>query len=89
MRLIAHFPDTLIKPAKATVQMIDAIILRELIPNPIERELAARDAIRVSPNQRTKVTRIPNVLLKRVETENDIAKGSGSIRRQHDVIAPP
>src|ERR1051326_3632453 len=61
--------------------MIRAIVLTQLILNSIEGKPSARDAIRVSPNQPTKVELIPDVVREFVETKNYIAIRSLSVGR--------
>lgn len=74
-------PDDLVESFPSAVQMIDAVVGRERVRLPVEREAAARDPIRVAPDDCAEVTRIPQVLVGRPVPEDDVGKAAGSIGR--------
>src|SRR5438270_7867618 len=60
------------KPQRASMQLVLALVRHQRMLLSVEEESAARDAIGVSPNQGTEVHRIPNVVVEAVVARSDV-----------------
>src|SRR6185436_3294415 len=50
--ILGRTPHTFIKTVEAAMKMIDAVVLRQLIIDAVQRELSAGDAIRMTSDER-------------------------------------
>src|SRR2546430_16799014 len=63
------------------MEAVRPVVAREVVRHAVECELAACDAVRVSPDERAEVRMLAKVSGQTVEAEGDVLEMSGAVRR--------
>src|SRR5256714_14469208 len=63
------------------MEAVRPIVAREVVRHAVECELAASDAVRVSPDERAEVRMLAKVSGQTIEAEGDVLEMSGAVRR--------
>src|SRR2546423_9096891 len=63
------------------MEAVRPIVAREVVRHAVECELAASDAVRVSPDERAEVRMLAKVSGQTIEAEGDVLEVPGAVRR--------
>src|SRR5256714_15523517 len=63
------------------MEAVRPVVAREVVRHAVECELAACDAVRVSPDERAEVRMLAKISGQTIEAEGDVLDVSGAVRR--------
>ncbi len=82
-------PDVLVEADRAAVERVRRIVDREVIGDPVERERAPGDAVRVAAGDAAEVRAALDVVVEVVEAERDVRAVAVAVRHPTDWMIPP